>query len=145
MDTRNFVLSVSVFMILVTMIMFISQWEYKPTPQKLAGYACKFDSVCRGQDCAGPLPADIVILPAAEDGRAYYYEAGFESRDSALETVNDTEWVMRRGETGLWRFELRENGALTVTETDGFTADSAVLGRATGFCVDADQINKGQA
>ncbi|MGO4908955.1 hypothetical protein ACEN2J_11580 [Pseudorhodobacter sp. W20_MBD10_FR17] len=145
MDTRPFVLSVSVFMVLVTAIMFISQWEYKVTPQKLVAFACKFDSICRGSDCRGPLPADIVILPVAEDGRAYYFEAGFETGRNALETVSETEWVMRTDKTGMRRFQLRENGALTVTETDGFAADSTVLGTATGFCVDADRMNKGQA
>jgi hypothetical protein len=145
MDTRPFVLSVSVFMVLATAIIFISQWEYKVPLKKLVGFACKFDSLCRGTDCAGPLPADIVILPEAEDGRAYYHTADFPLARTALETVRETEWVMRTGKTGMRRFDLRENGALTVTETDGFAADSTVLGTATGFCVDADRMNKGQA
>lgn len=145
MDTRPFVLSVSVFMVLVTAIIFISQWEYKVAPQKLVGFACKFDSICRESDCSGPLPADIIILPKAEDGRAYYHTAGFPTGRNALETVSESEWVMRTDTTGMRRFELRKNGALTVTETDGFTADSTVLGTATGFCIDADRINKGQA
>lgn len=144
MDTRNFVLSASVFMVLATALLFVSQWDYKPTPQKLAGFACTFDSICRGNECSGPLPADIVIVPVAEDGRAYYYEAGHETR-TALETVSDTEWVVRSGETGMRRLQLRQNGAFTVVETDGFSTESAVLGTATGFCVDADQMNKGQA
>jgi hypothetical protein len=145
MDPREFVLSFAAFMVVVTLMVMFSQWEYRPTPQALKRIACKFDSACRGGDCSIPLPADIIILPKAEDDAAYYYSAGTALFPDPLETVGAREWVARNGKTGMIRLQLRENGALTVTETAEFDANSAVLAIATGFCVDAGRLNQGQA
>jgi hypothetical protein len=137
MDTTQFVLSFAVFMVVATFM--LTQWSYRPALQPLQRINCTFDNACRGGNCAGGGPADIVILPKAEDGAAYYHQAGQDTRRNALETVSAREWVARRGATGMMRLTLRENGAFTLTEADGFDAGAKVLATATGACVDAGQ------
>lgn len=142
MDTNQFVLSFAAFMVIVTVMITFSQWEYRPEPQTVKRINCHFVKACRGSDCSVPLPEDIVILPRAEDGDAYYHSAIDSSPRYLLETVTAQEWVRREGKTGMLRIQLSDTGALTATHTEGLAADSTVLETATGFCVDVGQ--KGQ-
>ena len=144
MDTNHFVLSVAVFMVIVTVMITFSQWEYRPELQPQRQIQCRFAKACRGADCSVPLPGDIVILPRAEDGAAYYHDATDAAPRHALETVNDHEWVRREGKTGMMRIQLADNGALTATHTQGLGTDSTVLETATGFCVDMGETGQEQ-
>lgn len=134
METNHFVLSFAVFMIIVTLIYAISQWNFDPAPKKFPGYACRFEGYCKGTDCSAPLPQDILIFPAVEDGKAYYHSPADSFWREALDTQSEREWVGRRGERGKVRFSLRETGALTVTEYAGFDDGSDILSVANGIC-----------
>ncbi len=154
MDSSNFVLLASAFMIVTTVMVTFSQWEYVPNPKAVPHFACRFDSFCQGSDCGGALPADIFIVPQAKDQPAYMTDSltsgsltsGSLTSGSrtALDTVALREWVGRRGEAGMVRLRLGDGDALTVTETASFTPDSPVLSFGAGQCRDMTATDQEQ-
>ena len=144
MDSSNFVLLASAFMIVTTVMLTFSQWDYMPNPKAVPHFACRFDSFCRGRDCGGALPADVLIVPQAKDAPAYVTDSLSSDSRTALDTVAPREWVGRRGEAGMVRLRLDGGGALTVTETASFAPDSAVLSIGAGQCRDMTATGREQ-
>lgn len=136
METNQFVLSFAAFMIVVILMFAVSQWDFASSPKAVPAYACKYDGLCRGDDCSGKLPGDMVIVPVAEDGKAYLYSPPDTYFPDQLDSWGKGDWAMRSGADGKRLFSLRETGALRVTDHAGFAADSPILAVATGQCRD---------
>jgi|GEM_PF-2371614 len=134
MDSSNFVLLASAFMIVTTVMMTFSQWQYVPSPKAVPHFACRFDIFCRGSDCGVALPPDVLIVPQAKDAPAYLTDSLTSDSRTTLDTVTPREWVGRSGEAGMVRLRISDGGALSVTETATFAPGSAVLPTGTGQC-----------
>ncbi|WP_415233708.1 hypothetical protein [Pseudorhodobacter sp.] len=135
MDTNQFVLMFAAFMVIVTAMMTVSQWDQdSPAPQRFLQYVCRFESFCWGGDCFATLPPALSIVPMAEDGAAYVSHADRPTTWHDLETVSAREWIGPVGKSGIMRLVLDEKDVLTYTEHAGFAPESAVLASGTGHC-----------
>lgn len=95
-------------------------------------------------NCAAPLPPGILIWPEAEGGSATFGYADNKATRLKLDKIGPSEWVGQTGTSRMMRLSLRENGALTYTETAGSEPDSAVLASGTGICRPVTETSREQ-
>lgn len=136
MDTNNFVLLASAFIVVATVMITFSQWHYVPTPKLVPHFACQFDSFCRGNTCADALPADVFVVPQTANTAAYMTDDMTAGSHTPLDTTAARAWAGRRGDTGMIRLRIANTGALSWSETASFAPESAILATATGQCRD---------
>lgn len=144
MDTTHFVLMVAVFVVVATAMFSISQYRAAPPLPDAAFYTCRFETLCRGEDCALAPPGDIAIVLQPETGQPYLSHA--ETRDIRETLVADgpQAWVGRRGAAGSFRVSVDEVGGFTYVERAGMAGDSDILVRGTGRCQDRAMTSQGQ-